>query len=271
MRGDMHKVIVERPRPGSGCSFRKGDPLRKVEWEELPAIESMKVRHADRRSFNENLKPLRRWLERQVKRPWDRVYSEACEVIKPTSTVRNHVKIHLLEFVHRDVVLVNGLPHTIQRWSGGGYTELLDRGLYVHPVSRLLRCHQRRRSAEVLLPEAARLLHEEQMSEGEVASCRIVLAKDERAIRRALYRKVDGLWHEIEEYEIYRAGVDGKPVRPLRLMPYNPARQVRIRTRQLNHRQLKKSGLTNGSTPISEQAPSCELIGLRFIGILRLP
>jgi hypothetical protein len=245
MRGDMHQVIVERPRPRSGCSFRKGDPLRKIEWEELPACESMKVRHADRRSFNENLKPLRRWLERQVRRPWDRVYSEACEVIKPTSTVSNHVKIHLLEFVHRNVVLLNGLPHAVQRWFGGN-AELFDGDLYVHPVTGLLLCHRRRRPAKVPPPETARLLHEEQMPEAEVASRKLILAKDERVIRRLLFRKLNGLWHEVEEYEIYRSGADGEPVRPLRLIPYNQGRQVRIRSRQLNRRQLRETGLRNG-------------------------
>src|ERR1700678_2738639 len=103
MRSDMHKVIVERPRPRSAYSFCKGDPLRKVALDELPARESMKVRHSDRRHFNENLSPLRRWLVSQVGRPWDQVYSDACKVIKPTSTVKNHITIHLLEFVHRSV------------------------------------------------------------------------------------------------------------------------------------------------------------------------
>ena len=246
MRGDMHKVIVERPRPGSGCSFRKGDPLRKIEWEELPVIESMKVRHADRRSFNENLKPLRRWLERQVKRPWDRVYSEACEVITPTSTVRNHVKIHLLELVRRDVVLFNGRPHAIKRWAGGGYAELFDGDLYMHPVTGLLLRHRRRRPAKVLPPETARLLNEEEMPAAEIARLKLVLAKDERVVLRSLFRKLNGLWHEIEEYEIYRAGPDGMPVRALRLIPYSPGRQVRIRSRQLNRRQLRTTDLRNG-------------------------
>jgi len=242
----MHKVIVERPRPRSRYSFRKGDPLRKIEQDELPRCESMKVRHADRRCFNENLNPLRRWLERQVGRPWDRVYSEACEVIKPTSTVKNHVKIHLLELVRRDVALFQGLPYAIRRWTGGGYDELSTNDLYVHPQTGLLRCHRRRRLAKELFSETARLLHEENMPEAEVAGLKLVIAKNERVIRRSLFRKLDGLWHAIEEYEIYCAGANGRPVRPLRLSPYNPGRQVRIHGRQLNRRQLRKAGLRNG-------------------------
>ncbi len=245
----MHKVIVERPRAGSGRSFCKGDPLRTIGWDELPARESMKVRHSDRRHFNENLSPLRRWLERQVGRPWDRVYSDACKIIKPTSTVKNHVKIHLLEFVHRNVVLFDDVPCTTPSWIGCGYSELRNGGLYVDPASGLLRIHRRRHVAREAQPELARLLLEEEMSQTEVARRRLDLAKDERVIRRLLFRKLNGLWHEIEEFESYRANADGSPVRPLPLTPYNPTRQVRIRSRQLNRRQLRKAGLRNDMVP----------------------
>jgi hypothetical protein len=246
MRGDMHKVIVERPRPRSGQSFRKGDPLRKVAWEELPARESMKVRHADRRCFNENLNPLRRWLERQVGRLWDHVYSEACEVIKPASTVKNHVKLHLLEFVCRDVVLFDGVPHSIRRWMGGGYFELHTGELYVQPNTGLLRSHRRRPVAKTSPPETVRLFREWPMPKTEMASLKLVVAKDERIVRRSLFRKLRGLWHEFEEYEIYRADRNGKPVRALRLLPYDSGRHIRIRSRQLNHRRLRQLRLKNG-------------------------
>jgi hypothetical protein len=63
-------VIVERPRiPAFKC--RKG---RLQALEDLPAHEGMRRLHAlhgDRKDFNENLTPLRRYLERQVGRPWN--------------------------------------------------------------------------------------------------------------------------------------------------------------------------------------------------------
>jgi hypothetical protein len=247
MRSDMHKVIVERPRPRSGYSFRKGDPLRKIAQQELPAHESMKVRHADRRCFNENLNPLRRWLERQVGRRWDQVYSEACEVIKPSSTVKNHVKLHLLEFVCRDIVLFDALPHSIRRWMGGGYFELHTGDLYVHPSTGLLCSHRRRRVAKGSLPETARLLRELPMPEKEIVSLKLIVAKDERVVRRSLLRKLMGLWHEVEEYEVYRVDKNGEPMRILRLVPHDPARHIRIHSRQLNRRRLCQLGLKNGS------------------------
>src|SRR5688572_532029 len=75
MREDMFKVIVERPRRGAGWS---GERAPDALDEDARAHESIVHRHRQRKSLNENLNPLRRWLERQVDRPWDKVYSELC-------------------------------------------------------------------------------------------------------------------------------------------------------------------------------------------------
>ena len=74
MRSDMAKVIVERPRIPAFKS-RKG---RRQALEDLPVQEGMRRARAlrgDLKELNENLKPLRRYLERQVGRRWDKVYS----------------------------------------------------------------------------------------------------------------------------------------------------------------------------------------------------
>ncbi len=99
MRADMHKVIVERPRWGGGCE--RHNRRANVPLEDRPRRQSMRAAHSDRKCFGENFAPLRRWLRAQVGRPWDCIYSEACQVIKPDSTVRNHIKVHLLEMVER--------------------------------------------------------------------------------------------------------------------------------------------------------------------------
>ena len=94
MRDDMAKVIVERPRiPAFNC--RKGRPQA---LEDLPAREGMRRPHAlrgDRKELNENLTPLRRYLERQVGRPWDKVYSEIAAHLRVDNTVQQHVRDHL--------------------------------------------------------------------------------------------------------------------------------------------------------------------------------
>lgn len=95
MREDIAKVIVERPRIG-GQGNRKGRPQS---FDELPTKEGIRQRISDGKGFNENLAPLRRFLATQVGRPWDKVYAEICAHLKPTSTVQQHVRSHLADFV----------------------------------------------------------------------------------------------------------------------------------------------------------------------------
>jgi len=98
MREDMAKVIVERPRVGDWPP-RKG---RAVPLEDLPEREGMRRRFRGwgrRRELNENLNPLKRYLEKQMGRPWNQVHAEISRWLKPTSTVQQHVRHHLADFV----------------------------------------------------------------------------------------------------------------------------------------------------------------------------
>ena len=139
----MHKVIVECYRenhwPNSG-GRRANIPL-----EDLPAKEGMKAGYSFRKDFGENLSPLRRWLRSQTGRPWDDVYGEACEVIKPNSAVRNHIKIHLLEMVHRNTFVRHGQVWCFRESFWGQIEEMpIGRAcsrwnpFFVHPESRKL-------------------------------------------------------------------------------------------------------------------------------------
>src|SRR5262245_28623230 len=101
MRGDMPKVIVERPRQGSGGMRLRRDKTVREDDAALSKI-GMK-RHARERggykSLNENLAPLKRYLDAQVNRPWDKVWSEICKNLKPSNTVQQHVRDHIPDFV----------------------------------------------------------------------------------------------------------------------------------------------------------------------------
>lgn len=100
MRSDMSKVIVERPRRGGTCE-PKGR-RRNRDLEDLPQHESMlgKGRGWDRKELNENLQPLKRFLGSRVGHPWDKVYSEISEHLRPTNAVQQHVRDHLHNYVH---------------------------------------------------------------------------------------------------------------------------------------------------------------------------
>jgi hypothetical protein len=131
MREDMAQVIVERPRI-KPSNNRKG---RRRALEDLPKHEGMRRGHAERgdtKQLNENLAPLRRYLEAQVGRPWDKVYAEIAANLRVDSTVQQHVRGHLGDFVavtpRRDV---SGWRSSIR----GG---LWRQRLYVDPVTGLL-------------------------------------------------------------------------------------------------------------------------------------
>jgi len=247
MRVDMHKVICERPRPFSGSVNPKGDPYRKLALEDQPAVESMKARHANTRPFNENLRPLEKWLRANVGRPWDKVYSEACEVIKPASTVRNHVKIHLLDMVARHVVLLDGVPCVNDRRRlGGGYTELRDRDLFVDPANKLLRVYRRRHS-DPKAAETVRLLASESADPQEFG---LAPRKNERCIKRHLYRKLSGCWFEVRECELLAGRWSNYVPAQVDLNRLDRERfyQPKLRTlskRQLSKKELARLGLKN--------------------------
>jgi hypothetical protein len=131
MREDMAQVIVERPRikPFKAC---KG---RRVALEDLPRHEGMRRGHAERggaKQLNENLAPLRRYLESQVGRPWDKVYADIAANLRVDSTVQQHVRGHLQDFV----------AVKPRRNVSGLYSSTRDglwwQRLYVDPVTGLL-------------------------------------------------------------------------------------------------------------------------------------
>lgn len=136
----MAKVIVERPRREGSLSkhrdaYRSARGRHSRDIEDLPNHESMKSRYFDRKELNENLRPLWRWLDKQVGRPWNKVYSELCARIDIRNTVQKHVRDHLNQEVEiRGVAIVDGVPH---KYEFGDLRPI--NGLYVCPKSGLLK------------------------------------------------------------------------------------------------------------------------------------
>lgn len=105
MRKDMFKVIVERGRYG-GHGARKRRAPRDIEDVPARGHRRAAAESGDRKSLNETLAPLRRFIEGQEGRPWDKVYSELRENIKPGNTVQEHVLEHIENFIELQVELV---------------------------------------------------------------------------------------------------------------------------------------------------------------------
>lgn len=101
MRKDMAKVIVERPRTGGGWRFPRGAD-RGVDDESDRRRSGIKRPWTERGQFkhlNENLAPLRRYLQSNVGRQWDKVYSEICKHMNVNSAVQLRIWQHLMHFV----------------------------------------------------------------------------------------------------------------------------------------------------------------------------
>jgi hypothetical protein len=113
MRADMAKVIVERPRYGSRLrGARKGYRKRfcQIALEDQPKHERIEERGGGMKHFNEHLGPLRRYLQGQVGRPWNKVFSEICAHISRDSVVQDHVRDHVWDYVVAEVKLNDGVP-----------------------------------------------------------------------------------------------------------------------------------------------------------------
>ena len=179
MRSDMHKVIVERPRMLRSKWKNRKTALRLSEDQRAQAIgdaedyDSGRARASSARhekDLNENLAPLKRYLMRQVGRPWDKVYSEICRTIDTRSAIGLHVLQHVGSFIALDTFIENG---RVCERSWRSVTEVS--GLYVHPVTRIIRLAKRRQTqpkrAELSLVAVSETLE---------------------------FEKIDGLWFQME-------------------------------------------------------------------------
>ncbi len=133
MRPDMSKVIVERPRLGGGSKKHRA----LVAEFDAPLNQGMRRVHKDRKGFNEHLSPLRRFLESRVGKYWPKVYAEICENLRPSSTVQQHVRDHLEDFVAVRTSVKDGVIWVHDGWRVHQLDEGWER-LYVHPVSHCL-------------------------------------------------------------------------------------------------------------------------------------
>jgi hypothetical protein len=179
----MNKVLVERPRRG-GYGTRKG---RKADHDLLPSKEGMcapHVRNWGGKELNENLSPLRRFIESRVGRLWDKVYSEICENLRADNTVQQHVRDHIKDFVAIRTSMVEG-EVVVHGVLGPILLKNSYNGFYVHPVTGILLRNEKR-----LTRRQEREIWKDQRASEEAS--KIHVAEDGTE-----YRKVNGLWFEV--------------------------------------------------------------------------
>lgn len=219
MRKDMAKVIVERPRERASDAPPRND--RRVPLDDLPTHESMRrrFRKLERKELNENLKPLLRYLFRQVGRPWDKVYSEICRFLKPTSTVQQHVRDHIGDFVATHPC--RGKSEDPRPSVDGMWRQ----PLYVHPRDGLLK-------RTVDLPERKRRRFIRRSAGQSPRRERIPIGNN-RELRR-----INGIWYELTfaplpEPEYEQVSVRKRNVRGKWLADVNFAHEVTITKQRL--------------------------------------
>ncbi len=183
MREDMYKVIVERPRRG-----KEGDAFAARLRNDFdgPTRLGMRAGYGSR-SLNENLAPLRRYLQAQIGRPWNKVFSEICTGIDRRNTVQQHIHQHIRDFIAIDVEVRDGrLVDLAPQWRFLRSDCGISQELYVDPRTGVIRLNKGYSSRRRIV---AQRRHREQV---EIATRRRVV--DERTLLLLL----EGIWFRVE-------------------------------------------------------------------------
>jgi hypothetical protein len=165
MRADLHKVLTERPRRGSdsrnlktGVHFKDYDAAKEDQYS-LPKRGKMLMAsrelgpHDESKDFTDKLGPLRRWLQSQVGRNWDRVYSEIKQAFPNTNKQNHHlIETHLMHEIERNVLVEKSRKgrrvYTVPQY-GFGRRELCAGDIYVDPATHVLMRYKKRSTADV--------------------------------------------------------------------------------------------------------------------------
>lgn len=148
MRSDMKKLLCEEGRhPGN---VRKGKAYRS--YDDMPFREGMSMTSRRNgysgKNFGEHLKPLERYIQKQVGRSWDKVYSEIKESLGSGQTpVESHIFVHLEGYIAVKVVKADlsesdtGLvAHRVLDSTPNGYRWRVRPGqLFVCPSSGIIK------------------------------------------------------------------------------------------------------------------------------------
>ncbi len=213
MREDMAKVLVERPRIGSGnrhiasrMARRKARNISIDNGDNFDSKQSMKSHlrgHCKsefcKKQLNENLRPLERYLLSNVGRCWDDIYSDIMAGINLNSAVQYHVWQHLIPM---DMVLTKTFLNEDRKvychnWAGECVPiEEHHCDFYVHPGNGTL-CHKPRKSYRQVKVALDRWINEQ------------------NPLKQ--WHKIDGIWYEIELREALPKEIENKSFGEARL------------------------------------------------------
>jgi hypothetical protein len=209
MRSDMHKVVIERPRFGHANPSRKWGGRVSENHDGPTFVSSARNRQYgwNAKGLSDFLSPLMRYLEGQVGRPWDKVYSEIRKGI-PRGLHADHLWSHIRSAVQLNCFERDG---EVFAWTHYFFGEVKVSGLYVHPRTGLL-CFKpkpSRKPRTTNVAASATLIQRGELEE---------------------YRKINGIWYY---RKFIRLDVAGPPVLQV------------VEKKQLNRRELRELGIEN--------------------------
>ena len=253
MRPDMSKILVERERigvKGAALKRRRNRRIANRDLENAPTKVSM-GRHRqygwEAKQLNENLSPLKRFIESRVDQHWDKVYSEIRAHVRFENTVQQHILQHLWQYVERNAVLnddgVACYPPPMSLWREGRRSGLQPIGFdsfFIHPTTGLLSRGKktkqpRRKGHRPNLAGAAKPVNQSGFEEVRVRKGGDVFVKD------------GGVWYLADMRPLPEEFSWGKPVR---------------RTRQ-ERRYDPIGGVTVVEVPFNDEGPKDVLLGRR--------
>jgi hypothetical protein len=237
MREDMSKVVTERPRwghrlPSSKTRLRIRCYDRGNEYDNLPkrvsGSRSKHIRAGEIKHFSDLLGPLRRFLRKNVGRPWDMVYSEMKENLDDRKVTGRHVFEHVDGEVETHA-FIDG-DGELYKWGYSGRRPVY--GFYVDPRTGLLCWSDNnpwRRTRGKSKTAAEEITHV-------------------RLSANTGYFKMNGIWYFIE-YKVYEklSGCDQvNQAVLLRAIPKVSDSPILIlRKKQLSQKELKAAKLKN--------------------------
>jgi hypothetical protein len=240
MRDDMRKVVTERERHGHDNPSKKwGRRLGVQEYDHDdhgPARAPMARRHQygwKSKEFSDRLGPLRRYLRKQVGRPWDKVWSEITRTLDNRSLSGQHIFDHIRWEVEQNVQVRDG-----RLYRGRGFDLPVD-GLYVDPATRLLR-HAPRASAGLRWPTFSKAL-----TKLRKFGIQVETAADIRQYRvegTRVWQRRDGGWF-VHDYRHVPRQVDHVVTRSdgRAVAVYREAHYARVATRQAGKKEIQQA------------------------------
>ncbi|HEY8699019.1 MAG TPA: hypothetical protein VIM02_15535 [Rhizomicrobium sp.] len=233
MREDMFKVIVERPRGGKGWAHSSRKRLNRDG--DLPTKIGVKrhvlITRAKSKWLSENLTPLKRYLGKQVGRPWSDVHSEIVATLRSRDPVQQHILRHLDDFVARQIVIDrNGKWIDASRHNGLSQNPPWRQRYYVDPTDGILKDSEQRWKALGIDPKPWK------KKPSRDPNIRVLEEMRE-------FRRIDGIWYEVLFHRDAEALAWVYDLIQRALVPARSRHAVA--KRQLSRGELMAFGLTN--------------------------